>query len=65
MQFPPLGGEDPLEEEMTTHSSIRAWKIPWKSSLGRYSLWVHKESHRTDHTHTEWVKSWRDPHCIW
>ena len=65
MQFPPLGGEDPLEEEMTTHSSIRAWKIPWKSSLGRYSLWVHKESDRTDYTHTEWVKSWRDPHCIW
>ena len=51
MQFPPLGGEDPVEEEMTTHSSIRAWKIPWKSSLGRYSLWVHKESDRTDHTH--------------
>ena len=24
-----LGGEDPLEEEMTTYSSILAWKIPW------------------------------------
>ena len=24
-----LGGEDPLEEEMATHSSILAWKIPW------------------------------------
>ena len=24
-----LGWEDPLEEEMTTHSSILAWKIPW------------------------------------
>ena len=23
-----LGGEDPLEEEMATHSSILAWKIP-------------------------------------
>ena len=23
-----LGQEDPLEEEMTTHSSILAWKIP-------------------------------------
>ena len=21
--------EDPLEEEMATHSSILAWKIPW------------------------------------
>ena len=24
-----LGGEDPLEEEMATLSSILAWKIPW------------------------------------
>ena len=24
-----LGGEDPLEKEMATHSSTRAWKIPW------------------------------------
>ena len=24
-----LGWEDPLEEEMTTHSSILAWRIPW------------------------------------
>ena len=24
-----LGGEDPLEEGMTTHSSILAWEIPW------------------------------------
>ena len=24
-----LGGEDPLEEEMATHSSIPAWKFPW------------------------------------
>ena len=23
-----LGPEDPLEKEMTTHSSILAWKIP-------------------------------------
>ena len=24
-----LGQEDPPKEEMTTHSSILAWKIPW------------------------------------
>ena len=24
-----LGQEDPLEEDMTTHSSILAWSIPW------------------------------------
>ena len=27
MQVQPLGQEDPLEEEMATHSSILAWKI--------------------------------------
>ena len=24
-----LGGEDPLEEEMATHSNILTWRIPW------------------------------------
>ena len=24
-----VGGEDPLEKGMTTHSSILAWRIPW------------------------------------
>ena len=30
-----LGREDPLEEEMATHSSVIAWKIPWMEELGR------------------------------
>ena len=30
-----LGGEDPLEKGMTTHSSILAWKIPWTKEPGR------------------------------
>ena len=29
MWVPSLGGEDPLEEGMATHSSILAWRIPW------------------------------------
>ena len=29
-----MGQEDPLEEEMTTHSSILAWKIPWTEEPG-------------------------------
>ena len=29
-----LGQEDPLEEEMATHSSILAWKIPWLEEPG-------------------------------
>ena len=34
MQVWSLGGEDPLEEEMTTHSTILAWKIPWTEEPG-------------------------------
>ena len=30
-----LGQEDPLEEEMTNHSSTLAWKIPWMEEPGR------------------------------
>ena len=29
-----LGQEDPLEEEMATHSSILAWEIPWTEEPG-------------------------------
>ena len=29
-----LGWEDPLEKEMTTHSSTLAWKIPWTEDPG-------------------------------
>ena len=30
-----LSGEDTLEKEMATHSSILAWKIPWTEEAGR------------------------------
>ena len=29
-----LGQEDSMEKEMTTHSSILAWKIPWTEEPG-------------------------------
>ena len=29
-----LGREDPLEEDMATHSSILAWRIPWTEKPG-------------------------------
>ena len=29
-----LSQEDPLEKEMTTHSSILAWEIPWTEEPG-------------------------------
>ena len=30
-----LDKDDPLEEEMTTHSNILAWRIPWIEEPGR------------------------------
>ena len=29
-----LGRQDPLEEEMATHSSILAWRMPWTEEPG-------------------------------
>ena len=34
MQVQSLGREDPLKEEMATHSSILACKIPWTEKPG-------------------------------
>ena len=34
IQVRSLGREDPLKEEMATHSSILAWKIPWAEEPG-------------------------------
>ena len=34
-QVQSLGREDPLEEEMATHSSVFAWEIPWTEEPGR------------------------------
>ena len=34
MQVQPLGQEDPLEEEMATHSSILAWEVQWTEEPG-------------------------------
>ena len=34
MQVQSLAQEDPLEKGMTTHSSILAWRLPWKEEAG-------------------------------
>ena len=47
-----LGQEEPLEQEMATHSNILAWKFSWTRSLAGYSPWGCKESDTTEHTHT-------------
>ena len=44
-QVQSLGREDPLEEEMATHSSILAWRILWTEEPGGQSM----ESQRVGH----------------
>ena len=39
MKFQSLGWEDPLEEDMATHFSILAWRIPW---TGAWQAIVHR-----------------------
>ena len=67
-----LGREDALTKEMTTHSSILAWEMPWTGSLVGYSPWGHKrvryylvtkqqqqsklKTHTHTHTHTHTIQ---------
>ena len=44
MQFQSLGQENPLEKEMTTHSSILAWEIPWTEEPGGLQSMVSQKS---------------------
>ena len=54
---PSLGWEDPLEQEMATHSNILAWKIPWTEEPGLHSKgpqrirhdWVTKQVRQDRH----------------
>ena len=43
-QVQSLGWEDPLEEEMATHSRIPAWETPWTAEPGGLQSWGRKES---------------------
>ena len=40
-----LGLEDPLEEEMATHSSILAWRIPWAEKHGELPMGSQRVGH--------------------
>ena len=42
------GQEDPQEQEMATHSSILACKIPWTEEPGGLSLGSREESDTTE-----------------
>ena len=43
-----LAGEDPLEEEMATHSSVLAGESHGRRSLAGYSPWGHKQEDTTE-----------------
>ena len=45
-QVQSLDWGDPLEEDMATHSSILAWRIPWTDDPGGLQSW---ESQRVGH----------------
>ena len=58
-----LSQEDPLEEEMATHSSILAWEIPWTEEPCGHSIWGgltltsvndYLKNHSFDHTDLCW-----------
>ena len=55
-----LGQEDPLEQEMATHSSIHAWKTPWREESDRLqSVGLHRVKH-------DWAaNSMRAPSSLW
>ena len=57
MQIQSLGWEDPLEEEMATHCSILAWRIPGTEKpdglhpMGLQNMIEHAHTHT--HTHAD------------
>ena len=60
MQVHSLGWEDLLEEGMSTHSSILAWRIPWTEEPGGLqSIESQRAGHDISdlHAHTHTVRS--------
>ena len=54
MQVRSLGREDPLEEEMATHTSILVWRISWAEESGRLlSIGSQRVEHNWGRTHLE------------
>ena len=63
-QVQSLGQEDPLEEEMTTHSNILIWEIPWTEEPGGYSPWGCKESDTTEWLSSSSISTLGNPVCF-
>ena len=47
-QVQSLGWEDPLDEGLTTHSSILVWRIPWAEEPGGLHSMGSQESDMTE-----------------
>ena len=50
IQVQSLPWQDPMEEEMKTHSNILAWKIPWAVEPGRLQSIRSQRSDTTEHS---------------
>ena len=64
---PSLGGEDPLEMEMPTHSSTLAWEIHGQRILAGYSPWGHNRvGHNlaTKHQHSPVLSQQSSPRVV-
>ena len=65
MQVWSRGREEALEKEMATHSSILAWKIPWREEPGGLQsrgLWRVRQDWAAEHMHKlhlKWKLSYR------
>ena len=61
-----LGGEDALEKDMATHSSILAWKIPWTEEPGGWqSLRVTKSQTQRGEYPTTITDKYITPSLSW
>ena len=65
-RFNPWVGEDPLEENMATHSSVLAWRIPWTEEPGGlHSIGLQRDTtEATNHTHSLFQRWFRET-SIW
>ena len=57
--IPSLGWEDPLKEEMATHSSVLAWEVSWTEEPGRIQSMGSQELDTTqqlNHHHLAFIR---------
>ena len=66
IQVCPLGREDLLEKEMATHSSILAWRIPWRGEPGGLNS---PQGRKESDTLKDWAAPskavWAEPEQMW